>query len=58
MLRFVPGPRLARAVSQAGHDPIVSAVAGGRRGGCARRHERHVEGTYDWIVGLRLGLRA
>jgi GntR family transcriptional repressor for pyruvate dehydrogenase complex len=58
LLRFVPGPRLARAVSQAGHDPIVAALAAGDRDGARRAMERHVEGTYDWIVGLRLGLRS
>jgi len=58
MLRFVPGPRRARAVSQAGHDPIVTALAAGDPDGARRAMERHVEGTYDWIVGLRLGLRS
>ena len=29
MLRVVPGPRLARAVSQASHDPIVAAITEG-----------------------------
>jgi GntR family transcriptional repressor for pyruvate dehydrogenase complex len=58
MLRIVPGPRLARAVSQAGHDPIVTAVLAGRAAAARSAMERHVEGTYDWIVGLRLGLRA
>jgi GntR family transcriptional regulator, transcriptional repressor for pyruvate dehydrogenase complex len=57
MLRVVPGPRLARAVSQAGHDPIVAAVLAGEAGAAHSAMERHVEGTYDWIVGLRLGLR-
>ena len=58
MLRVVPGPRLARAVSQAGHDPIVAAILAGDAGAAHGAMERHVEGTYDWIVGLRLGLRA
>ena len=58
MLRVVPGPRLARAVSQAGHDPIVAAILAGDAGAAHVAMERHVEGTYDWIVGLRLGLRA
>jgi DNA-binding FadR family transcriptional regulator len=58
MLRFVPGPRLARSVSQAGHDPIVSAILAGDPAGAHAAVTRHVEGTYDWIVGLRLGLRA
>ena len=57
MLRVVPGPRLARAVSQAGHDPIVTAVLAGEADAAHSAMERHVEGTYDWIVGLRLGLR-
>jgi DNA-binding FadR family transcriptional regulator len=57
MLRFVPGPRLARAVSQAGHGPIVAALADGDADAARAAMERHVEGTYDWIVGLRLGLR-
>jgi GntR family transcriptional repressor for pyruvate dehydrogenase complex len=58
LLRIVPGPRLARAVSQAGHDPIVGAVLAGRADAARCAMERHVEGTHDWIVGLRLGLRA
>jgi GntR family transcriptional repressor for pyruvate dehydrogenase complex len=58
MLRIVPGPRLARAVSQAGHEPIVDAILAGEAGAARAAMERHVEGTYDWIVGLRLGLRA
>jgi GntR family transcriptional regulator, transcriptional repressor for pyruvate dehydrogenase complex len=57
MLRVVPGPRLARWVSQAGHDPIVTALGAGDTGGAHDAMTRHVEGTYDWIVGLRLGLR-
>ncbi|HET6171260.1 MAG TPA: FCD domain-containing protein [Gaiellales bacterium] len=58
MLRVVPGPRLARAVSQASHDPIVAAILAGDTDAAHAATERHVEGTYDWIVGLRLGLRA
>ena len=58
MLRVVPGPRLARAVSQASHDPIVAAIAAGDADAARSAMQRHVEGTYDWIVGLRLGLRA
>jgi GntR family transcriptional regulator, transcriptional repressor for pyruvate dehydrogenase complex len=57
MLRFVPGPRLARAVSQAGHDPIASAILAGDPAAAHDAMTRHVEGTYDWIVGLRLGLQ-
>jgi DNA-binding FadR family transcriptional regulator len=57
MLRFVPGPRLARAVSGASHDPIVAALAAGDATAAQIAMTRHAEGTYDWIVGLRLGLR-
>ncbi len=57
LLRLVPGPRLARAVSQASHDPIIAALAEGDAEAAQRAVERHVEGTHDWIVGLRLGLR-
>ena len=57
MLRIVPGPRLARWVSQAGHEPIVAAILAGDAAAAHEAMTRHVEGTYDWIVGLRLGLR-
>jgi DNA-binding FadR family transcriptional regulator len=57
MLRVVPGPRLARWVSQAGHEPIVAAILAGDAAAAHEAMTRHVEGTYDWIVGLRLGLR-
>ena len=55
VLRFVPGPRLARAASQAGHGPIVEAIARGDAPAARAATERHVEGTFDWFVGLRLG---
>jgi GntR family transcriptional regulator, transcriptional repressor for pyruvate dehydrogenase complex len=58
MLRIVPGPRLARWVSQAGHEPVVAAILAGDADGASNAMTRHVEGTYDWIVGLRLGLRS
>jgi DNA-binding FadR family transcriptional regulator len=58
MLRVVPGPRLARAASQASHDPIVAAIGHGDAEAAHTAMARHVEATYDWIVGLRLGLRA
>ena len=57
MLRVVPGPRLARAASQASHEPIVAAIAKGAPDAAHGAMERHVEGTFDWIVGLRLGLQ-
>ena len=54
-LALVPGPRLARAVSQAGHAPIVDAIAARDPTAARTAMERHAEGTYDWIIGLRLG---
>jgi GntR family transcriptional regulator, transcriptional repressor for pyruvate dehydrogenase complex len=57
LLRIVAGPRLARWVSQAGHEPIVAALVAGDPGTAHGSMTRHIEGTYDWIVGLRLGLR-
>ena len=39
MLRIVPGPRLARWVSQAGHDPIVAAILDGNADGGPRRDD-------------------
>ena len=57
MLRVVPGPRLARWVSQAGHEPIVAAILASDAAAAHEAMIRHIEGTYDWIVGLRLGLR-
>ena len=37
---------------------LQERLARTRAGGGERAMQRHVEGTYDWIVGLRLGLRA
>jgi len=55
VLRSTSGPQAARAASQATHAPIVAALAA-RDGRAAREAtERHVEGTYDWVVGLHLG---
>lgn len=55
VLRFVPGPRLARAASQAGHGPIVEAIGRSHSSVARGATERHVESTFDWFVGLRLG---
>jgi DNA-binding GntR family transcriptional regulator len=35
----------------------VSAVVARDAAAAREAMTRHVEGTYDWIVGLRLGLR-
>jgi len=55
LLRLVPGPAGARRASQAGHAPIVAAIAHGDRAGARAAMERHAEATHDWFVGLRLG---
>jgi GntR family transcriptional repressor for pyruvate dehydrogenase complex len=55
VLALVPGPELARAMSQAGHGPIIDAIASGLPGDARAAAERHAESTHDWIVGLLLG---
>jgi DNA-binding FadR family transcriptional regulator len=56
ILRLVPGPELARRASGAGHAPVLDAVEAGDAALARAAIERHVEATYDWIAGLRLGL--
>ena len=56
ILRLVPGPELARRASGAGHAPVLDAVEAGDAALARGAIERHVEATYDWIAGLRLGL--
>ena len=55
VLALVPGPELARAMSQAGHEPIIEAIASGLPGDARAAAERHAESTHDWIIGLMLG---
>jgi GntR family transcriptional regulator, transcriptional repressor for pyruvate dehydrogenase complex len=55
ILALVPGPELARAMSQAGHAPIIEAIASGLPGDARAAAERHAESTHDWVVGLLLG---
>jgi GntR family transcriptional repressor for pyruvate dehydrogenase complex len=55
VLSLVPGPELARAMSQVGHGPIIEAIASGLPGDARAAAERHAEATHDWIVGLLLG---
>jgi DNA-binding FadR family transcriptional regulator len=56
VLRAVPGPELARRASGAGHGPVLDAIDAADGAAARAAMERHVEATYDWIVGLRLGL--
>jgi DNA-binding FadR family transcriptional regulator len=55
VLRFAPGPALARQSSQEGHGPIVAAIAAGDPAAARAATVRHVEATHDWVVGLTLG---
>jgi GntR family transcriptional regulator, transcriptional repressor for pyruvate dehydrogenase complex len=57
VLAITPGPARARRVSQAGHGPIVAAVAAGDGDAARDATIRHVEATHDWVRGLARGLR-
>ena len=57
VLALTPGPARARRVSQAGHGPIVAAIAGGDPDAARAATIRHVEATHDWVRGLARGLR-
>jgi DNA-binding FadR family transcriptional regulator len=56
VLALTPGPARARSVSQAGHEPIVAAIAAGDADAAHAATVRHVEATHDWVVGLARGL--
>ena len=56
VLALTPGPAGARRASQAGHEPIVAAIAAGRGDAARAATVRHVEATHDWVVGLARGL--
>jgi GntR family transcriptional regulator, transcriptional repressor for pyruvate dehydrogenase complex len=56
VLALTPGPAGARRASQAGHEPIVAAIAAGRADPARAATVRHVEATHDWVVGLARGL--
>jgi DNA-binding FadR family transcriptional regulator len=55
VLRLTPGPARARHASQAGHGPIVEAIAHRDPEAARAAMIAHVEATHDWVVGLRLG---
>jgi DNA-binding FadR family transcriptional regulator len=57
VLAITPGPARARRVSQAGHGPIVAAIAGGDPDAARAATIRHAEATHDWVRGLARGLR-
>jgi DNA-binding FadR family transcriptional regulator len=57
VLALTPGPARARRVSQAGHAPIVTAIADADADAARAATIRHVEATHDWVRGLARGLR-
>jgi GntR family transcriptional repressor for pyruvate dehydrogenase complex len=57
ILAAVPAPAVAARLSSAGHGPILAAVAASKPANARAAMEIHVESTYDWIAGFRLGLR-
>jgi GntR family transcriptional repressor for pyruvate dehydrogenase complex len=57
VLAITPGPARARRVSQAGHEPIVAAIADADPEAARAATIRHVEATHDWVRGLARGLR-
>jgi GntR family transcriptional regulator, transcriptional repressor for pyruvate dehydrogenase complex len=57
VLAITPGPARARRVSQAGHEPIVAAIADADPDAARAATIRHVEATHDWVRGLARGLR-
>src|SRR3954451_19940463 len=57
VLTITPGPARARRVSQAGHDPIVTAISAADPDTARTATIRHVEATHDWVRGLTRGLR-
>ena len=58
VLAITPGPARARRVSQAGHGPIVAAIAEGDQDAARAATIRHAEATHDWVRGLARGLRS
>ena len=57
VLAITPGPARARRVSQAGHEPIVAAIAAREAGAARDATIAHVEATHDWVRGLARGER-
>jgi DNA-binding FadR family transcriptional regulator len=57
LLAGLPGTRSPRALaaSAEGHEPIVVALATADPERARAATIRHVEATFDWVVGLRLG---
>jgi len=57
VLASIPAPIRARRESTTGHAPIVAAIAAGAGDRARAAMIRHIEATYDWVVGLRAAPR-
>ena len=57
VLAITPGPARARRVSQAGHGPVVAAIAARDADAARTAMIRHAEATHDWVRGLARGAR-
>lgn len=55
MLRTIPRPAVALASSHRQHVPLLQAIYDGDAATARALALEHVEGTYDWLLGLRLG---
>jgi len=55
MLRAIPRPSVALDESNKQHIPLIDAIIAGDGDGARAFAIEHVEGTYDWLIGLRLG---
>lgn len=55
MLRTIPRPKVALAESHKQHVPLLDAIFEGDSGLARELAIQHVEGTFDWLRGLRLG---
>jgi GntR family transcriptional repressor for pyruvate dehydrogenase complex len=55
MLRTIPRPAVALAASHQQHLPILQAIYDGNGDRTRALATEHVEGTFDWLRGLRLG---
>ena len=55
ILSAIPAPVRAREASTGGHDPILAAVAAEDADAAGAAMRNHVEATFHWIVGLKVG---
>jgi GntR family transcriptional regulator, transcriptional repressor for pyruvate dehydrogenase complex len=58
VLAAIPAPVRARRASTGGHVPILTAIHDGDAAAAREATVRHVEATYDWVVGLSAAPRA